>query len=709
MRLQLTDKHVHRLSGWVCKGMELLSEKRVQCFLLTRQTLSKLWRPTGSDDSEFGWRTCRVQGNNSGTFLVHTSIAATIANPMKGSSKPTPLPSSHLLVHPKSMPETHKGPYAASVNPPRRAKRAAPPSSAQEAPQSSTSVAPRPIMPMKPYTPRATTTASDPAEPPPPPAKRGRKPGPLSRTAREAQRRLNHSIIEKARRTKINDALAALKQLVPVNYGQQQPTDSAAGSREQRNGDEDDEDDNDEDGDYEDGGPVKKSKNSSTTTAPKPKGKKEEKEKEFKLEILIRTVSFLQDLLKRVATLEDGAATTAIKAVPACLPSPQESRPPTCPTCNGRLEKARRQHQTKKRKRALSPSDDPYTTDNDDNDERDTPRERSPASSLRPAKIPRRSHNTNANAPHAPISSPANTGSPSIPSAPVPLSVPVPTAQSHVDRLPSISSWLHPLDPIIDPQLLAASSSVGGNSSGAPGAGTSDKGGPGPGSNAYLPSPPASAHFVPVRNAHGQPPLLSLGPVATAAMVSNGANVGTSTSTSSAASAGGRAHAANRTAEDESAASLLLQIAASPTFRAVRSSSFSSASSAASVSASMPAPDAAASTARRSPISPALSYRSRAESGGGGNATSPGGWALQDPSQFTLHSGVRGRPGPERGGEREREWGSEKEQAELHQHQHQQQVQTPSSLLGLNLGLGGAGLLAEGGSDCVLGIFSHHY
>ncbi|KAF8892999.1 hypothetical protein BD779DRAFT_1427289, partial [Infundibulicybe gibba] len=64
----------------------------------------------------------------------------------------------------------------------------------------------------------ASTSSSHPE--PIVPAKRGRKPGPLSRAAREAQRKLNHSIIEKARRTKINDALATLRELVPADYGQ---------------------------------------------------------------------------------------------------------------------------------------------------------------------------------------------------------------------------------------------------------------------------------------------------------------------------------------------------------------------------------------------------------------------------------------------------------------------------------------------------------
>ncbi|KIY70254.1 hypothetical protein CYLTODRAFT_419985 [Cylindrobasidium torrendii FP15055 ss-10] len=103
-----------------------------------------------------------------------------------------------------------------------------------------------------------------------PPAKRGRKPGTMSRTAREAQRKLNHSIIEKARRTKINDALATLRTLVPEHFGEAT------------------EDINDEE----------------EAASTKPGGKKAEKEKEFKLEILVRTVSYMQHLIGRVSELE---------------------------------------------------------------------------------------------------------------------------------------------------------------------------------------------------------------------------------------------------------------------------------------------------------------------------------------------------------------------------------------------------------------------
>jgi len=120
----------------------------------------------------------------------------------------------------------------ASSTPPRRAKRLCSP-----APQ------PRPILP------KQVLQSSEPPPPnSPPPRRRGRKPAPLSRSAREAQRRLNHSIIEKARRTKINNALATLKELVPLDYG------SKAKSQDNNddnnnNSDDNDNDDNNDDGD----------------------------------------------------------------------------------------------------------------------------------------------------------------------------------------------------------------------------------------------------------------------------------------------------------------------------------------------------------------------------------------------------------------------------------------------------------------------------
>ncbi|KAG6380310.1 hypothetical protein JVT61DRAFT_8419 [Boletus reticuloceps] len=79
----------------------------------------------------------------------------------------------------------------------------------------------------------------------------------------------------KARRTKINDALATLRDLVPPEY--KRPSESHP----------DDSDDDDDD------------------DPKRPRQKpKAQPEKEFKLEILIRTVAYLQDLMDRVKQLE---------------------------------------------------------------------------------------------------------------------------------------------------------------------------------------------------------------------------------------------------------------------------------------------------------------------------------------------------------------------------------------------------------------------
>ncbi|KAG2103404.1 uncharacterized protein F5147DRAFT_580538 [Suillus discolor] len=112
------------------------------------------------------------------------------------------------------------------------------------------------------------------ASPAPQLKRRGRKPGALSRSAREAQRKINHSLIEKARRTKINDALAALRELVPAEYKRVNEAVEAS-----------DEDEDDE--------------------RKKGKGKVKAGEKEFKLEILVRTVAYLQDLTEKVKRLEE--------------------------------------------------------------------------------------------------------------------------------------------------------------------------------------------------------------------------------------------------------------------------------------------------------------------------------------------------------------------------------------------------------------------
>ncbi|KAF4612864.1 hypothetical protein D9613_011152 [Agrocybe pediades] len=378
--------------------------------------------------------------------------------------------------------------YSAVRNPPRRAKPLPPSEPANDTKFVHTSQ--RSILPMKPYTPKQTSTADGAVIEAPPPAKRGRKPGPLSRAAREAQRRLNHSIIEKARRTKINDALATLRRLVPADYGQQQKQPEPA----------DDEEDDEEDGDYEEGSSKKKAKPKSKAT-----GKKEEKEKEFKLEILERTVTFLQDLLERVKTLESqGSAATVVE-------------PTTCPNCSGSMGHG------KKRKRAQVDQAAEEGEGNEDN--------------ARRTKAARTATAASENADLHPVGNPTIQPEQSRPSAILEAAFEHRNRRSSTpERLPSISSWLY--NPDIDQQLPPVPRGTSYRPS------TSPRG-------TYLPTPPSSTHFDPVRSSI-VPPLLNLGPLATAALVSP--TLPTMNSSS------------NRTPEDESAASSLLQIAISPPF-----------------------------------------------------------------------------------------------------------------------------------------------
>ena len=103
---------------------------------------------------------------------------------------------------------------------------------------------------------------------------RPRKSAKISRSARESLRKQNHSRIEKARRTKINEALDTLRALVPPNLG---------------------EDGNDED---EEGG----------------EGRKPSQQKEFKLEILVRTVTYMKQLISRVDELESECCQSTSRA-----------------------------------------------------------------------------------------------------------------------------------------------------------------------------------------------------------------------------------------------------------------------------------------------------------------------------------------------------------------------------------------------------------
>jgi hypothetical protein len=152
--------------------------------------------------------------------------------------------------------------YIGACNPPRKAKRSR--FEVQSLPSPPSSI----IRPLEPSTSSTTphNAHHDDVLAPPFSRKRSqpgpasRKPSTLSRAAREAQRKMNHSLIEKARRTKINDALASLRSLIP---------------REAGGG----------------GGPGEEGDDKGT-------------DKEFKLEILERAVTYLQELTSKVKELE---------------------------------------------------------------------------------------------------------------------------------------------------------------------------------------------------------------------------------------------------------------------------------------------------------------------------------------------------------------------------------------------------------------------
>lgn len=213
------------------------------------------------------------------------------------------------------------------------------------------------------------------------------------------------------------------------------------------------------DGDYEakNGGKAPK----------KPTGKREDKEKEFKLEILVRTVSFMQDLIARVAVLEGrvNESSGSASAGPSSLKRKHSSG----------LSEAQDDSRSVAKRRETGPA---------------TPE---PSPFLHPA------------------------ASPHVPSLPYSGA-----------RLPPISSWLPELAHI-DPSLRPSPRES-------------------PEFQSHLPSPPSSTQFAASHPPSQLPPALSLGPIATQALLSA------------------------RTPEDESAASLLLEISASsPTYTVPKS------------------------------------------------------------------------------------------------------------------------------------------
>ncbi|CAE6531377.1 unnamed protein product [Rhizoctonia solani] len=118
-------------------------------------------------------------------------------------------------------------------------------------PRASTSAAPPQYRPIAPVTPI-------PVVEPPPKAKRGRKPNPGSKSAREALRKESHSRIEKRRREKINETLTTLRELI---------AEGESNARQQH------------------------------SPPPGP-------EREFKLELLERTVVFVRGLVDKTKRLE---------------------------------------------------------------------------------------------------------------------------------------------------------------------------------------------------------------------------------------------------------------------------------------------------------------------------------------------------------------------------------------------------------------------
>ena len=369
--------------------------------------------------------------------------------------------------------------YAASVNPPRRAKKARTDAegSSMSPPVSSQALAPQRQRPhllprdMPSGSPAGGSPERDssddedeynPVEPAPTPKRRGRKPGPLSRSARESQRKLNHSRIEKARRTKINETLATLSGL--VNDAEKQ----RAGGR----------------------APVE---------CEEKKG-----EKEFKLDVLVKTVTYIQELIQRVKTLEN-------RACARCSDSPSHTAPVSPP-----------ESPTFARKRKVDDVDidiDVLEVVDDADDEAE------------------------------PVSSPAVAPHPA-PKRRTPSSRAQSKQPSQSPCLPPISSWLP--NPYIDPSCLSS---------------LPDPTGP----PSHLPTPPLSGSFrAPMSMAAQAPPALVL-PGPAHPMLVEPASPSFATPAMRISVPGRRPSNAmsptvspSWTPEDETAASLLLQMSSSP-------------------------------------------------------------------------------------------------------------------------------------------------
>ncbi|KAI0672227.1 hypothetical protein C8Q78DRAFT_1068810 [Trametes maxima] len=392
-------------------------------------------------------------------------------------------------------------PYAASCNPPRRAKRPQA-SSLQDAssiPSASTDKsnqrrAPRtPILPKPadketPPSPESDSASEeedeyDPGrESAPAPKRRGRKPGTMSRSARESLRKLNHSKIEKARRTKINETLATLSTLVnerdrilasTATKGEVPKEDDAKGK----------------------------------------KGKAKAEEKEFKLDVLVKTVEYMQDLIGRVKALE---GTRCAQCGAADRPSSQENGNIQTLTASPKrkgthdipdVQRASRH----KRPRHRLDEDDSYIGDDEHGLGNGAEEEL-------PSPLPF-------------VQKPATTSPPSI--------------STSSPRLPPIASWLP--HPYVDPSSLMPASSSGPTRSP---------------TNMQLPSPPASGRFRPAVTLANMPALTLPGPAHPLTLPpSNGVQPVRHQRKSVSASP---SVSPTWTPEDETAASLLLQMSSKP-------------------------------------------------------------------------------------------------------------------------------------------------
>ncbi|KAF8311924.1 uncharacterized protein EI90DRAFT_3137803 [Cantharellus anzutake] len=151
--------------------------------------------------------------------------------------------------------------------------------------------------------------------------RRGRRPTHLSaasRNARDIARKTNHSRIEKRRREKINDVLDVLRGLVPSLPSSGTDPQEGHGETEVEDG--------------EDEGRKGRKRRKSNSCDSKPSAKKE-KGGEFKLDVLERTLNFVQHLMSTVQVLEAEKQEWLGRIPSTHIPSQSGNNPATCTSC----------------------------------------------------------------------------------------------------------------------------------------------------------------------------------------------------------------------------------------------------------------------------------------------------------------------------------------------------------------------------------------